>query len=55
MMGFAWAPVPPEDEWVLPLLNPIGWMQVVQVVVPVAIAGWMFRATRRSQIVLAGQ
>mgnify|MGYP001032843337 CR=1 FL=1 len=51
-VGFAWFPVPLEDGWAMPALNLIGWVQVVQVLVPVAVGVLMVRAARRRQAVL---
>ena len=53
MIGFAWAPIPAGDGWTLPFLNAVGWMQAVQLVVPVAVGALVFRAARRKQDALA--
>jgi hypothetical protein len=53
MIGFAWAPAPTGDGWALPFLNAVGWMQVVQVIIPAAIGMLMLRAARRRQAGLA--
>jgi hypothetical protein len=53
MIGFAWAPMPVGDGWTLPFLNAVGWMQAVQLVVPVAVGALVFRAARRKQDALA--
>jgi hypothetical protein len=48
LFGFTWAPVPP-GEWYPPLPNLFGWAQVLQVIVPVAVAAHLFRIARRRQ------
>lgn len=52
MIGFAWAPTPQGDGWALPLLNLVGWSQVMQVIVPIAVGTLMYRAARRRQIAI---
>lgn len=49
MIGFAWAPIPLGDGWALPFVSFVGWMQAVQVLVPVAVGALVFRAARRRQ------
>jgi hypothetical protein len=53
LIGFAWAPMPVGDGWTLPFLNAVGWMQAVQLVVPVIVGVLVFRAARREQDALA--
>jgi hypothetical protein len=48
LIGFTWAPVPPE--WHPPSL--FGWAQALQVIVPVAVAACLFRIARKRQAAL---
>jgi hypothetical protein len=51
LIGFTWATVPP-GEWYPPLPYLFGWGQVLQVIVPVAVAAQLFRIARRRQAAL---
>jgi hypothetical protein len=53
ILVFAWIPVPLGDGWALPFLNFVGWMQAIQVAVPVAVGALVIRAARRRQVALA--
>jgi hypothetical protein len=53
VIGFACVPVPVGEGWSLPFLNLVGWSQVLQVIVPVAIGALVFSTARRRQIALA--
>jgi hypothetical protein len=53
MIGLAWAPVPTGDGWGLTFHNAVGWMQVAQVLVPLAVGVLTVRAARRRDAALA--
>ena len=53
MLGFAWVPMPLATGGPCRSSTLVGWMQVVQVVVPVAVGALLFRAARRKQAALA--
>lgn len=53
ILGFAWMPVPHGDGWALPFLNLIGWMQALQIAVPLAVGALVFHASHRRQVALA--
>lgn len=53
MLGFAWMPVPHGDGWALPFLNLIGWMQALQIAVPLAVGALVFHASHRRHVALA--
>jgi len=46
-LAFLWFPYPDDDGWRLPFLAAVGWTQVGQVLVPVAVAALIVRAARR--------
>jgi hypothetical protein len=49
ILGLAWAPVPAADGWALPHLSSFWWVQVLQVLVPLAVGALTFRAARRKR------
>jgi hypothetical protein len=51
-VGFAWLPVPLQDGWAMPLLTLVGWAQLAQILMPVAVGVLMVRAARRKQAAL---
>jgi hypothetical protein len=53
ILGFALAPSPGGDGWTLPFLSLVGWSQVMQVIVPVAVGTFMYRAAHRRRAALA--
>lgn len=53
ILGFAWMPVPHGDAWALPFLNLLGWMQALQIAVPLAVGALVFHASDRRQVDLA--
>jgi hypothetical protein len=53
MLGFAWMPVPLGDGWALPFFNLVGWMQALQIAVPLAAGALVFHASHRRQVALA--
>jgi hypothetical protein len=53
LIGLAWAPFPVDGRWGLPFLHLVGWMQLVQVIVPVAVGALVFRAARLRRLTLA--
>ena len=54
ILGLALMPLPMGDGWGLPFLTMVGWIQLTQILVPVAVGGFMLWATRRRDAVLAG-
>ena len=54
ILGLALMPLPLGAGWGLPYLSMVGWIQLTQILVPVAVGGFMLWATRRRDAVLAG-
>ena len=53
ILGLALIPLPTGDGWGLPFLSMVGWIQLTQILVPVAVGGFMLWATRRRDAVWA--
>lgn len=53
ILVFAWMPVPLGDGWALPFLNSVGWMQALQIAVPLAVGALVLHASHRRQVALA--
>ena len=53
ILGLALMPLPMGAGWGLPFLSMVGWIQLSQILVPVAVGGFMLWATRRRDAVWA--
>ncbi len=54
VLGLALMPLPMGAGWGLPYLSMVGWIQLSQILVPVAVGGFMLWATRRPRRGLGG-
>ena len=53
IVGLACVPMPTGDGWQLPFLNMVGWTQLAQVLVPIAVGGFVMGMARRRDTNLA--
>ena len=53
ILGLALVPLPMGAGWGVPYLSMVGWIQLTQILVPVAVGGFMLWATRRRDAVWA--